>query len=70
MEVLPRDEVGRRVDRAVVVEVEQRHRVDLEVEVVRRPFRITGVADEAEHGARLHLRPFFAHGEKADRCAK
>ena len=54
--VLPRIEVRRRVDRAVVAEVEQRHRVHLEVEVVRRALGVARVAHEADHLAGLHVR--------------
>ena len=53
---------GRRVDGAVVAHAEQRDRMDLEVEVVRRALRVAGVADEAEHLARVHARA--VHGER------
>ena len=56
LQPLPRVEVRRRVDRAVVAEPEQRHRVDLEVQVVRRALGVAGVADEAEHVAGPDLR--------------
>ena len=54
--MLPRVEVRRRIDRAVVAEVEQRHRVHLEVQVVRRSFGVAGVAHEADHLPGLHPR--------------
>src|SRR5437764_865460 len=54
LEVLPGLEVLRRVDCAVVAEVDQRRRMDLEVEVRRCAGRVAGVADEPEHLARLH----------------
>src|SRR5207248_8142945 len=54
LEVLPRVEVRRGVDRAVVAEGEQSDRMDLEMQVVRRPLRIAGVPDESEHGARMN----------------
>src|SRR5262249_59019056 len=53
LQVRPASEVLRRVDGAVVAEVEERPRVDLEVEVRRRGERVARVADEADHLARL-----------------
>ena len=41
----------------------------LEVQVRRRSLGIAGVADEADHLARLHVAPVLASGEKAERCA-
>ena len=54
--MLPGVEVRRRVDRAVVAEVQQRDGMDLEVQVVRRTFRVAGVADVRDHGSRAHAR--------------
>src|SRR5579862_3780136 len=48
-EAVPGVEVRGRVDRAVVLEVQERTRVDLEVEVRERRERIARVADEADH---------------------
>ena len=53
------------VDDAVVAERQQADRVDLEVEVVRRRLRVAGVADEADHGAGLHL--VAVDGERRER---
>jgi hypothetical protein len=55
LHVPPIVEVARRIDRAVVVEPEQLVRMDLEVQVRRGRERIAGVADEADHVARLHV---------------
>ena len=55
MLLLPGLQVARRVDRAVVAEREQADRVNLEVEVDRRPARVAGLAHEAEHVAGVHL---------------
>ena len=62
--VLPRVEVRRRVDSAVVAEVEERHRVDLEVEVVRRSLGVAGVAHEADHLPGLHVRAVDGGGRE------
>src|SRR5687768_13094403 len=45
----PRDQVVVRVYDAVVAEAEEAGRVDLEVEVGRRPDRVTGRADKPDH---------------------
>src|SRR5919106_384761 len=47
-QALPREQVGVRVDYAVVAHPEEPERVDLEVEVRRRPERVTSRADEAD----------------------
>src|SRR3954447_1110563 len=55
LQVLPRLQVRRRVDGAVVAEADQPDWMNLEVQVRRRPLRIAGVADEAQHVARVDL---------------
>ena len=64
----PREQDRVRSDDAVVAEAEHRDGVDLEVEV-RLVLGVTGVADEADHVARLDLAPSTASGEYAERCA-
>ena len=53
--MLPGIEIRRRIDGAVVAEVEQRDRVHLEVQVVGRPLGVAGVAHEPDDLARLHV---------------
>ena len=53
--MLPRLQVERGVDGAVVAHEDQRRRVHLEMEVGRRPSRVAGVAHEAEHVAGPHV---------------
>src|SRR3954451_23535003 len=53
--MLPGHQVRGRVDGAVVAQIQQADRVDLEVEVIRRRRRIARVAHEPEYGARLDL---------------
>ena len=55
LEPPPRDQVRVRRDDAVVAHRQQRDRVNLEVQVVRRPLRVAGVADEADHLPCPHL---------------
>ena len=50
----PRAEVRRRVDGAVVAEVQQAGRVHFEMEVRRRRERVAGIPDEAEHVAAVN----------------
>ena len=54
--MLPGVQVRRRVDGTVVAEVEERHRVDLEVEVERRALGVAGVAHEPDHLPGLDMR--------------
>ena len=54
--MLPGIQVRGRVDSTVVAEVQERHRMDLEVEVVRRSLGVAGVAHEADDLSRLHVR--------------
>ena len=56
LNVTPLREVARRIDRAVLAERAERHRMDLEVHVVRASVRVAGVPDEAEHLPRSHMR--------------
>jgi hypothetical protein len=50
----PRVQVPRRIDGAVVTEMKQGSRVNLEMQVGSRRERITGVTDEPDHLAGLH----------------
>ena len=63
-------QVEGRVDDTAGAEVEQRGRVDLEVQMHRGRLRIAGVAQEADHLACTHARiRSCAAVEKAERCA-
>src|SRR6185369_14822326 len=51
---LPSLEVGGRIDRSVVTEVEQRHRVHLEMQMGGCTFCVAGVPHETDHLTRTH----------------
>ncbi|HXJ62408.1 MAG TPA: hypothetical protein VNN79_01525, partial [Actinomycetota bacterium] len=56
LEVPPAPEIGGRIDGPVLAHVAVDGRVDLEVQMEGRRDRVTGVADETEHLAGLHMR--------------
>ena len=57
VEPLPGEQVGIRVDNAVVAHPEKRGGVDLEMQVRRRARGVAGCPDEPDYVAGLHLRP-------------